>query len=61
MCQSSVGRCYFLITLVYFRHNNDGANKTISREIHKNNTSKWSINGRNANQKVVSIETLRLC
>ena len=40
--------------ILYFRHNTDGDNWIICREINKDNTSKWSVNKRHATQKSVS-------
>ena len=37
-----------------YRYNNDGDNWKITREIHKDNTSKWSVNNRPSTQKAVS-------
>ena len=46
--------------MVLFSHNSDGDNWKISREIHKDNTSKWSVNGRPSTQKAVSIKGFNL-
>ena len=37
----------------FFRYNRRGENWVISREIHKNNNSTWSVNGRPATMKSV--------
>ena len=41
-----------------FRYNNDGDNWKITREISRDNTSKWSVNSRPSTQKAVSLTSV---